>query len=225
MPRETPQEAWARMTRASAAGQPQPAPQPDEPSRVEAPADPAPADPPPADPGPADPAPSPPSAPPARPAEPSPVAEASPPPSPQPPPTPAPQSSNGQSTQDQSAGELVKQLSEQTSTLVRQEMRLAQVELQEKGKRAGVGAGLFGAGGLVAFFAVAALIAAGVLALTTALDAWLAALIVGGALLAVAGVAALMGKKQVEQATPPAPEEAIESVKRDVDTVKRRARR
>lgn len=127
---------------------------------------------------------------------------------------------------DQSVGDLVKQLSEQTATLVRQEMKLAQTELQEKGKKAGIGAGMFGAGGLVAFFGAACLIAAAVLALATAVDhSWLAALIVGVVLLAVAGVAALMGKKKIEEATPPAPEQAVQSMKRDVDTVKRRARR
>jgi uncharacterized membrane protein YqjE len=126
---------------------------------------------------------------------------------------------------DQSVSDLVKQLSEQTATLVRQEMRLAQTELQEKGKKAGIGAGMFGAGGLVAFFGAATLIAAAVLALATAVDPWLAAVIVGVVLLAVAGGAAMMGKKQIEEATPPAPETAMRSVKRDVDTVKRRARR
>ena len=126
---------------------------------------------------------------------------------------------------DQPIGDLVKQLSEQTATLVRQEMKLAQAELQEKGKKAGIGAGMFGASGLVAFFGAACLIAAAVLALATAVDSWLAALIVGVVLLAAAGVAALMGKKQIEEATPPAPEQAMSSMKRDVDTVKRRARR
>jgi membrane protein len=132
---------------------------------------------------------------------------------------------NPHDPRDESVGDLVKQLSEQTSTLVRQEMRLAQAELQEKGKRAGIGAGMFGASGLVAFFGAATLIAAAILALATAVDPWLAAVIVGVVLLAVAGVAALMGKKQVEQATPPAPEQAIDSVKRDVQTVKEGARR
>ena len=121
--------------------------------------------------------------------------------------------------------ELVKQLSEQTKTLVQQEMKLAQVELQEKGKKAGLGIGMFGAGGLVAFFGVACLIAAAVLGLATAVEAWLAAAIVAVVLLAAAGIAALMGKKKVQQATPPAPERAMRSVKRDVDTVKRRARK
>ena len=126
---------------------------------------------------------------------------------------------------DQSVSDLVKQLSEQTATLVRQEMKLAQTELQEKGKKAGIGAGLFGAGGLVAFFGAATLIAAAVLGLATAVEPWLAAVIVGVVLLAAAGVAALLGKKQIDEATPPAPERAMRSVKRDVDTVKRRARR
>lgn len=124
---------------------------------------------------------------------------------------------------DDSVGDLVKQLSQQTATLVRQEMQLAQVELREKGKHAGIGAGMFGAGGLVAFFGAATLIAAGVLALATALDPWLSALIIGAALLLAAGAMALLGKKQIEEAGPPAPEQAMDSVKRDVDTVKRRA--
>lgn len=125
----------------------------------------------------------------------------------------------------QSVADLVKQLSEQTATLVRQEMRLAQTELKEKGKKAGIGAGMFGAGGLVAFFGAATLIAAAVLGLATAVEPWLAAVIVGVVLLAVAGIAALLGKKQIEEAAPPAPERAMDSMKRDVDTVKRRARR
>ena len=126
---------------------------------------------------------------------------------------------------DQSVGDLVKQLSEQTATLVRQEMKLAQTELQEKGKKAGIGAGMFGAGGLVAFFGAACLIAAAVLGLSTAVDAWLAALIIGVVLLAAAGVAALMGKKQIEQATPPLPEQTVETVKEDVEHVRSKAKR
>jgi uncharacterized membrane protein YqjE len=126
--------------------------------------------------------------------------------------------------QDQSTADLLKRLSEQTSTLVRQEIRLAQLELQEKGKRAGIGAGLFGGSGLVALYGLGALIAAAILALATAVDGWLAALIVAAVLFAVAGVMALTGKKQVDQATPPVPEQAIETVKEDVDEVKARAR-
>ena len=130
-----------------------------------------------------------------------------------------------QNTNDQSVSELVKQLSTQTSALVRQELKLAQLEMTEKGKRAGIGAGLFGGAGLVAAYGVGALIAAIILVLATFLEAWIAALIVAVVLFAVAGVLALTGKKQVEQATPPAPEEAIESTKRDVDEVKGRASR
>lgn len=128
-------------------------------------------------------------------------------------------------SRDQPIGDLVKQLSEQTATLVRKEMQLAQVELQEKGKRAGLGAGLFGGAGVVAVFGAGTLIAAVVLLLATALAPWISALIVAIVLLAVAGVAALMGKKQVEQAVPPAPEQAIQSGKRTVDEVKGRAGR
>jgi uncharacterized membrane protein YqjE len=126
---------------------------------------------------------------------------------------------------DRSLGELVQQLSSQTSALVRQEIRLAQLELQEKGKRAGIGAGLFGGAGVVALFGVGTLIAAAVLALATAVDAWLAALIVAAVLLLVAGVLALGGRKQVDRAAPPVPEQAVESVQRDVEEVKEKARR
>jgi uncharacterized membrane protein YqjE len=121
---------------------------------------------------------------------------------------------------DRSVGELVQQLSHQTATLVRQELRLAQSELQEKGKRVGIGAGMFGGAGLVALYGVGALIAAAVIGIGTLLEPWIAAAIVGVVLLAVAGALALTGRKQVERGTPPLPEQAIESTKRDVDEVK-----
>jgi uncharacterized membrane protein YqjE len=121
---------------------------------------------------------------------------------------------------DRSVGELVQQLSNQTATLVRQELRLAQVELQEKGKRVGIGAGMFGGAGLVALYGVGALIAAAVIGIGTLLEPWIAAAIVGVVLLAVAGILTLTGRKQVERGTPPLPEQAIESAKRDVDEVK-----
>ena len=130
-----------------------------------------------------------------------------------------------QNLKDQPVGDLVKQLSEQTATLVRKEMQLGQLELQEKAKRGGLGAGLFGGAGLIAVFGVGALVAAAVAALATWLALWLSALIVGAVLLAIAGIAALMGKKQVEQAVPPAPEQAVESGKRTIDEVKGRAGR
>jgi len=106
------------------------------------------------------------------------------------------------------------------STLVRDEIRLAQAEMTEKGKKAGRGAGLFGGAGLVALYGVAALLATVVLALALVMPAWLAALIVTVVLFAVAGVLAMQGKSNVSQATPAKPEEAIEGLKQDVATVK-----
>ena len=126
---------------------------------------------------------------------------------------------------DLPVGDLVQRMSQQTATLVRKELELAQVEMKEKGKRAGIGVGLFGGAGLIAAYGVGALIATLILVLATFLEGWIAALIVTVVLFAIAGVAALMGKKQVEQATPPQPEQAIESTKRDVDEVKGRASR
>jgi Putative Actinobacterial Holin-X, holin superfamily III len=122
-------------------------------------------------------------------------------------------------------GDLVQQLSQQTAALVRQEMRLAQAEMQEKGKRAGIGAGMFGGAGLVALYGVGAVIAALILLIGTALEPWVGALIVGAVLLAAAGVLALLGRKQVDRATPPTPERTMESVQSDVNHVKERARR
>ena len=134
-------------------------------------------------------------------------------------------SRNDNDLQDQPIGDLVKRLSEQTSQLVRDELRLAQVELQEKGKRAGMGAGMFGGAGVVALYGVGALVATAIMALATAVEPWLAGLIVAVVLFAVAGILALTGKKQVDQATPPKPEQAIESVQRDIDEVKESAKR
>jgi len=127
--------------------------------------------------------------------------------------------------EDKPVGDLVRQLTEQSSTLIRQELRLATAELQEKGKHAGIGAGMFGGAGLVALYGVGALIAAAIVGIGTLIEPWLAALIVGVVLLVVAGVVALLGKKQVEQATPAKPEQAMDSVQQDIDTVKERARR
>ena len=126
---------------------------------------------------------------------------------------------------ERSVGDLVQQLSQQTAALVRKEMRLAQVELQEKGKRAGIGAGMFGGAGLVALYGVGAVVAAVILLLATAIEPWISALIVGGVLLATAGLLALLGRSQVELATPPKPERAIESVQHDVEHVRERAGR
>lgn len=117
---------------------------------------------------------------------------------------------------EQPVGELLKQLSEQTSTLVRQEMELAKAELARKGKTAGLGAGMLGGGGLFGFFAFAVLTAAFVLVLATAMEAWLAALIVAVAYGAVAGGLALTGKERLREAAPPIPEKTKDSVKEDV---------
>ena len=127
--------------------------------------------------------------------------------------------------EDASTGQLIGQLTEQISRLVRDEARLAQAEVSQKAKRLGVGAGLFGGAGLFAFFGLAVLIATAVLALALVLPAWLAALIVAVVLLAVAGALALVGKKDVDKGTPPVPSEAIASTKADIATVKESARR
>lgn len=120
---------------------------------------------------------------------------------------------------------LVNDLSEQVSRLVKDELRLARMELTEKGKRAGFGAGLFGAAGTVAFLGGATLVAAVVLLLALVMPGWAAAAIVAGALFVVAAVLGLIGKKQVKQAAPPVPEETIASVKADIDMLKERSRR
>lgn len=117
-----------------------------------------------------------------------------------------------------STPQLLTRLSEQTTALVRAEMRLAQAEIRESVKHAGIGAGLFGGAGVFAWFGFGALVAAAILALALVLPAWAAALIVAGALFLVAGVAALAGKKQVTEVTPPV-QESAESVKHDVRTV------
>jgi hypothetical protein len=121
-------------------------------------------------------------------------------------------------------GELVQDLSRQTSTLIRQEMRLAQAELAEKGKHAGRGAGMFGGAGLVALYGVGALIAAAILGLATVLEPWIAATAIGVALLVIAGILALTGRKELEEAGPPKPEQALDSVQQDIATVKARAK-
>ena len=125
---------------------------------------------------------------------------------------------------ERSLSELVQQLSEQTTTLARKEVELAKAEMAIKAKRIGVGAGAFGAAGIVALFAVGALTATLILALATAMSAWLAALIVTALYGAIAGILALVGRQRVEAGTPPVPERAIESSKEDVETAKQRVK-
>ncbi|RWA23200.1 membrane protein [Mycolicibacterium elephantis DSM 44368] len=122
-------------------------------------------------------------------------------------------------TADASIGELMGQLSRQTSRLVRDEMRLAQKEFQESAKHAGIGAGLFSVAGLLAFFGIATFITAGIAALALVLPVWAAALIVGGVLFVAAGIAALVGRKQTDEVTPAVPR-TVETVKADIDELK-----
>ena len=123
-----------------------------------------------------------------------------------------------------SIADLARRLSDQTTELVQKEIELAKAELSQKGKRIGIGAGMFGGAGLVGAYALGALTAAAILALATAIDGWLAALIVGLVYAAIAGVLALTGKGQVKAGTPPVPEQTVESVKGDVAVAKRRAK-
>jgi MFS family permease len=124
---------------------------------------------------------------------------------------------------DQPVAVLLKDLSEQTSTLVRRELELARLEMTEKGKRAGIGAGMFGGAGALGVYALGALIAAAILALGTVITAWLAALAIAAVCGAVAGALAFIGKSKVSQASPPVPEQANESVKEDVRWTKAKA--
>ena len=126
--------------------------------------------------------------------------------------------------QDRPAGDLVRQLTEQVSRLIRDELHLAQVEMASKGKRAGVGTGMLGGGGVLAVYGAGCLLAAAIVALAAVVPAWLAAVIVGAALLVASAVAALAGRRQLKRATAPVPEQAVGSVKADVEEVKERAR-
>ena len=124
-----------------------------------------------------------------------------------------------------STGDLVKNLSEQVSRLIRDELKLAEYEMTAKAKRAGRGAGMFGGSGLLALYGIACFLAAAIIGLALVVPAWAAALIVGGALLIVAGIAAMLGKSQFGQATPAVPEQTVQSVKADVEEIKERAHR
>jgi hypothetical protein len=125
---------------------------------------------------------------------------------------------------ERSISELVKDLSDQSSALARKEVELAKAEMTLKAKRLGMGAGAFGGAGLAGLFALGALTATLILALSEAMDAWLAALIVTVAYAAIAGVMALIGKNRVEEGSPPVPERAIDSTKEDVEYAKQSAK-
>lgn len=126
---------------------------------------------------------------------------------------------------DNSTGELVRNLSEQVSRLIRDELKLAEYEMTAKAKRFGRGAGLFGGSGVFAFYGVGCLLAAAIIALALVVPGWAAALIVGAALLALAGLVALIGRSQFSRATPAVPEQTVASVKADVEEIKERAHR
>ena len=125
---------------------------------------------------------------------------------------------------DRSVSDLVRELSQQSTELARKEVELAKVEMQIKAKRLGIGAGAFGAAAFLAVFALGALTATAILALATAVPAWLAALIVTAAYAATVGVLALLGKRKVDAGTPPVPERAIDTTKEDVEYVKQSAK-
>jgi uncharacterized membrane protein YqjE len=131
---------------------------------------------------------------------------------------------NGRNLRDRPLTELVRTLSNQVSTLVRQEVELAKAELTEKGKQLGAGAGLLTGAAVAVLLALGALTACLIAVLATALATWLAALIVAVVYVAIAAVLAVAGRSRIQRATPPAPEQTIETVKEDVQWAKTRAR-
>ncbi|MGR8011982.1 phage holin family protein [Streptomyces hypolithicus] len=126
---------------------------------------------------------------------------------------------------DAPIGELMNRASQQIAELIREEMQLARAEMTQKGKRFGLGGGLFGGAGLVAVLALQALVATVIIALALVLPWWASALIVTGVLFLVAAVLAVAGKKNIQRAGPAKPEQAIGSVRRDVEEIKERAHR
>lgn len=133
--------------------------------------------------------------------------------------------SGRQSRSEEPVGELVQQASQQLSQLVRDEMRLAQAEMTQKGKRYGRGGGLFGGAGLFGVLTLQALVATAIAALSLTLDVWVAALIITALLAGITAVMAATGKKQIDKAGSPAPEQTVDSVKADMNEIKERAKR
>ena len=126
---------------------------------------------------------------------------------------------------DRPIGDLLKQLSQETTTLVKQELDLAKAEMTQKGKQAGVGAGFIGGGALFGLGMFGAVTAGLIALLATAVDhVWLAALIVAVVYGAIAGVLALRGKDKIQEAAPVAPEQTVETVKEDVEWAKTQTR-
>jgi len=136
----------------------------------------------------------------------------------------ASQPGSEQDLRDRPLGELVKQLADETSNLVRQEIELAKAEMTEKGKRAGIGFGMFGGAGVVTLLALGAFTACLIAALDTGMALWLAALIVAVVYGAIAAVLWLVGKERLHDVGSPVPEQTQRSVKEDVEWAKTRAR-
>ncbi|MFE9768113.1 phage holin family protein [Streptomyces sp. NPDC005808] len=132
---------------------------------------------------------------------------------------------SNRSNAEQPVGELVQRASQQLSQLVRDEMRLAQAEMTRKGRQFGLGGGLFGGAGLVGVLALQALAATVIAALALTLPVWASALIVTGALAAIALVLAVAAKRQISKATPAVPEQTITSVKADAAEIREKAHR
>ena len=124
---------------------------------------------------------------------------------------------------ERSLGELFSKLSNETSTLIRQEMALARAEMTEKGKQAGKGAGLFGGAATVALLGAGAITAGIVLLLALLIPDWLAAIVVGLVYVGAAALLGLKGRDEIQQATPPVPEQTVDTVKEDVQWAKTRA--
>ncbi|HEV2724416.1 MAG TPA: phage holin family protein [Thermoleophilaceae bacterium] len=135
-----------------------------------------------------------------------------------------PAENSGGDPRDRPVAELLKELSNQTTTLVKQELELAKAEMAEKGKKAGLGAGMFGGAGLFGLLALGSLTASLIAALDTGMELWLAALIVTVVHAVIAGALALVGKQKTQEATPPAPQQAIDSTKEDVQWAKNQAK-
>ena len=120
---------------------------------------------------------------------------------------------------ERSIGDLLGSFAHETTTLMSQEIELARAEVAIQAKRAAAGAGMFGAAAALALAALGALTACAIVALALVMDAWLAALIVGVALLVIAGILAMIGKKQMSKLAPPVPERALTELRRDVRAV------
>jgi hypothetical protein len=125
---------------------------------------------------------------------------------------------------DRPLGELLKQLSQETTQLVHQELELAKAELAQKGKQAGMGAGMFGGAGAIGLAALGALTACFILALDTIMPAWLAALLVAVVYGVIAFVLVKQGQARIKRATPPVPTQTVETVKEDVEWAKTQMR-